>query len=86
MSLLARMPYEEASQVFEEFTGEKLSNHAMHDLAAEVSKASDIENVLPTKEKIAETIAENTERGKWKPILMVMADGVMLPTRPNTGS
>lgn len=84
--LIARMPYDEASEVFERITGQKLSDHAMHDIAARLGDTARVDAVLPTRKKVEAAIEENARGRVWRPILVVAADGAHLPTRPETGS
>lgn len=82
--LLAEVPFETASQLFKDLTGNEMSNHALHDLADNLSDASDIIRVLPTRKMVEETIEKNSNGKVWRPIVVVSADGAHLPTRPET--
>jgi hypothetical protein len=82
--LFAEVPFETASRLFEELTGNSMSNHAMHDLAEEIGEASDTIRVLPTRKKVEEII-ESSAGNVWRPIVVVAADGAHLPTRPEAG-
>lgn len=84
--LLAEVPYERASQLFKELTGNDMSDHAMHDLADNLSDASDIIRVLPSRHMVETIIEKNTNGKVWRPIVVVSADGAHLPTRPETGT
>lgn len=80
--LLAELPYERAAELFKELTGCDMSNHAMHDLAGNLSKASEITTVLPSASAVKTIIEENSNSVGWRPIIVVSADGAHLPTRP----
>ena len=83
--LLAEVPFERASQLFKELTGNEMSNHTMHELADDIAEASDIIRVLPTRNMVEATIEKNANGKIWRPILVVSADGAHLPTRKDTG-
>jgi hypothetical protein len=83
--LLAEMPFERASELFKVLTGNDMSDHAMHDLADDLSEASDIIRVLPSRKMVEATIEKNSNGKVWRPIVVVSADGAHLPTRPDTG-
>lgn len=83
--LLARLPFEEAEEVFRRITGKSISNHAMHDIGARLGEASRIGDVLPTKKQVEAVIDENTRGKVWRPVLVVAGDGAHAPTRPETG-
>lgn len=80
--LFAELPYETASELYKELTGNDLSDHAMHELAQNIGEASDKITVLPSR-KMVETVIEKNSTGKtWRPIVVVAADGAHVPTRP----
>ncbi len=83
--LLQRLPYEEASEVFEDLTGTPLSNRAMHGLAGRLSEATELADVLPTKKAIEKAVREGGKGKVWRPIVVVAADGAAVPLRPDTG-
>ncbi len=84
--LLAEVPFERASQLFKELTGNEMSDHAMHDLADHLSEASDIVRVLPSRKMVEATIEKNSNGKVWRPIVVVSGDGAHLPTRPEASS
>ena len=83
--LLQRLPYEEASEVFEDLTGTPLSDHAMHGLADRLGEATAISDVLPSKQAVEAAIAEGGKGKIWRPIVVVAADGADVPLRPMAG-
>lgn len=83
--LLQRLPFEEASTLFEELTGTSFSDRGMHGLAGRLSAATEIADVLPSKKAIAAAIREGGKGKIWRPIVVVAADGAEVPLRPNTG-
>jgi hypothetical protein len=83
--LFAEVPFETASRLYQELTGNSMSNHAMHDLADEMSEASDLVRVLPSQKMVEEIIEKNSNSSVWRPIVVVAADGAHLPTRPEAG-
>jgi len=84
--LLAEVPFERASQLYKELTGNEMSDHAMHDLADDLAIASDIVRVLPTRKMVEDTIEKNSNGKIWRPIVVVSADGAHVPTRPKAKS
>jgi hypothetical protein len=84
--LLAEVPYERAAELFKSLTGCDMSNHAMHDLASNLSAASEISTVLPSALAVKTIIEENSKSVGWRPIIVVSADGAHLPTRPGPTS
>ena len=80
--LLAEVPFERASQLYKELTGNEMSDHAMHDLADNLATASDIVRVLPSRKMVEATIEKSSNGKVWRPIVVISADGAHLPTRP----
>jgi hypothetical protein len=80
--LMAEVPFETASRLFEKLTGQSISDHCLHEIGERLAEASDIVDVLPTAKKINEIIAEHANDSGWRPMLAVAADGAHLPTRP----
>lgn len=83
--LLAEVPFETASRLFKDLTGNDMSDHAMHEMGEKLASASDIIRVLPSKQKVEEVIATYSRNTGWRPILVVSADGAHAPTRPQAG-
>lgn len=83
--LLAEVPFDTASRLFKELTGNEMSDHAMHEMGERLASASDIVRVLPTKQKVEEVINTYSRSTGWRPILVVSADGAHAPTRPEGG-
>ncbi|HBZ56162.1 MAG TPA: hypothetical protein DEO88_12220 [Syntrophobacteraceae bacterium] len=69
--LVARMPYEEAAQVFQELTGIAVGNHFAHDTLNAVAQSATPERVIPNAEEISRRIEEATTPGAELPILAV---------------
>jgi hypothetical protein len=80
------LAFERASQLVKELTGNEMSDHAMHDLADNISKGSDIIRVLPSRKMVEETIEKNSNAKIWRPIVVISADGAHMPTRPESKS
>jgi hypothetical protein len=83
--LLAEMPFETASELFFQLTGNRMSNHTMHELGERNGAFADKVHVLPTRHRVEELIARYTRSTGWRPILVVSADGAMAPMRPEAG-
>lgn len=82
LKLLAEVPFERASSLFEELTGIPFSDHSMHELFANFTDEMKIEDVLPSREQIEERIDRLSRESRWRPILVVASDGAMVPLRP----
>lgn len=78
---IAEMPFSCSSELFAELTGYPVSDHFMHDTFEKVGAYATLENVIPSREKIAKRCADVKE-GSWKPVLVVASDGAHVPTRP----
>jgi hypothetical protein len=84
--LFSEVPHERASQIFERLTGVKLSNHCMHELAAQMGESADLVRVLPSRQRV-EALMEEAGNGRvWRPVLVVAADGADVPTCPEAAS
>jgi hypothetical protein len=81
VKLSAHLPFETASVIFEDLTGQAVSDHFIHDTFERVGEAMEIGDVIPSAEEITERI-NAAKSGKWRPILVVAADGAHMPTRP----
>lgn len=81
VKLAAQLPFAAASEVFEDLTGLKASDHFIHDLFEEVGEHAGLEMVVPDRDEIDRRIT-SASTGKWRPILAVASDGAHLPTRP----
>jgi len=84
LKLAARMPFDEASEVFKELTGLSLSDHCIHENFQATGFQASIEDVIPAAEQIIERI-DQAKTGKRRPIMVVAADGAHMPTRPKAG-
>lgn len=84
INFLTEVPYAVASELFEDSTGLLYSDHAMHELAANLESSLQLNDILPTPTKIQEIIDSQARPGKWKPVLVVTADGAHVPTRPES--
>jgi hypothetical protein len=80
--LMAEVPFETASRLFKDLTGNEMSDHCMHEMGERLADATDIARVLPTKKNVEEIIARHAKQTGWRPMLVVAADGALLPTRP----
>jgi protein-arginine kinase activator protein McsA len=84
--LFSEVPYTRASQIFERLTGMKISDHCMQEVASEMGKAADNVRVLPNQSKVEEIIEQATNGRVWRPVLVVAADGALMPTGPQSNS
>jgi hypothetical protein len=83
--LIAEVPYERACELYKELTGNEMSDHTLDELGKDLSYASDLTRVLPSRKMVETIIAKNTVGKRiWRPIVVVAGDGAHLPTRPQT--
>jgi hypothetical protein len=81
IKLAAHVPFSCASAIFEDLTGQPVSDHCIHETFEQVGAHAQLEEVIPGREQIEERIRDATT-GKWRPVLVVVSDGANLPTRP----
>ncbi len=81
-TLAAEVPYETASQLFTELTGQSLSDHLTHGIVGELTEGLTVLEVSPSAEQIAQKVAQMAEGKKWRPIVVLAIDGAQVPTRP----
>jgi len=72
------------SEIFEDLTGQSISDHCIHETFESVGAEAHLEDVIPGREQMEKRIHEATS-GKWRPILVVASDGAYVPTRPKAG-
>ena len=82
--LMAEVPFETASRLFKDLTGNEMSDHAIHEMGERLASTSDIVRVLPSRQTVEEIISNYTRGTGWRPILVVSADGAHVPTRPES--
>jgi hypothetical protein len=80
----AEVPFGCASDMFEDLTGQTLSDHFMHETFEEVGEHASLETVIPDKDTILARI-DQAKTGVWRPVLVVASDGAHMPTRPKAG-
>lgn len=80
--LAKEVPYDTASQLFQNLTGIPVGEHAIHEIVNEVAEDISVLDVCPTREEISEKIASISNGRKWRPILVIAVDGGHVPTRP----
>ena len=79
----AEVPFGCGSDMFEELTGQGLSDHFMHETFEEVGAHASLEAVIPDKKTIQARI-ELAKGNVWRPVLVVASDGAHMPTRAKT--
>ena len=84
VKISAEVPFSVGSEIFEELTGQSISNHFIHETFEELGAEAYLEDVIPSHQEIEERIKQASV-GKWRPILVVASDGAHLPTRPKAG-
>jgi hypothetical protein len=80
--LAAEVPFETAQELFSQLTGLSLSDHATHEVVGEVSQDLGVLEVSPTREEIAQRVADVAQGQKQPPIMVLGIDGAHVPTRP----
>jgi len=78
---LLEVPFSGGSELFEELTGQPISDHFMHDTFERIGAHVSLEDVVPSKEEITKRCQEDV-RASWRPVLVVASDGAHVPTRP----
>ena len=76
----AEVPFSSGSELFAELTDHGISDHFMHDTFEDVGGYARLEDVIPSKQEIAERCWQVNE-GSWRPVLVVASDGAHVPTR-----
>ena len=84
LKFLAKMPFEEAAQLFYESTGVHFSDHCMHELFASFTEGIGPEEAIPSTEEITRRI-EQAKVSEHRPVMVVATDGAHTPTRPGPG-
>ena len=84
IKLAAEVTFNRGGELFEDLTGQPLSDHFIHETFEAVGSEARIEEVLPSRAEVVERI-EDASIGVWRPILVVASDGAHLPTRPKAG-
>jgi hypothetical protein len=82
--LTTEVPYETASEVFEELTGLSVSAHTTHTVTNEVAEGLGGLEVSPSLEDMAAKIAAVAHGKAQPPIVVLGIDGAQVPTRPET--
>lgn len=81
VKVAAQVPFACASQIYEDLTGVRASDHFIHEVFEAVGEQASLETVVPSLDVSSRRI-ESVSTGKWRPILVVASDGAHLPTRP----
>jgi hypothetical protein len=84
--LVAEIPYETASELFETLTGLSFSDHIAHEVVGEVSDGVTVLSVSPTAEQVRQKIAHVAQGKGWRPSVVLAIDGAAVPTRPETAT
>jgi hypothetical protein len=80
--LATEVSYEVASETYRRCTGQGFSEHALHESVNRVAEGLDILDVCPTKGEVEEKIARTATGKRWRPVMMLTADGAQEPVRP----
>jgi hypothetical protein len=81
---VVEMPYDEAHTFFHDLTGVKMGVERMHTLTNQVAQGLTVLDIAPSREEIAQRIAE-VAADKWRrPVVVLGIDGAFVPTRPES--
>lgn len=80
--LATELPYELASESYQRCTGMEFSAHSLHRAVNQVAEGLDILDVCPSKAEVEEKIARIAVGKRWRPVMMLTADGAEEPVRP----
>jgi len=78
---VAEVPFSGGSELFAELTDQPVSDHFMHDTFEAVGSYACLEDVIPSRQEIAER-CQGVKESSWRPVLVVASDGAHVPTRP----
>jgi hypothetical protein len=73
--------FRKGSEIFQDLTGQSISDHFIHETFEHVGAEAYLEDVVPSQEEIEKRI-KHASSDNWRPILVVASDGAHLPTRP----
>jgi len=77
----ARLPFEEAAELFGYLTGIEIGEHFAHKTLNAIAESATLETVIPETEKIERRISDASPSGAEPPVLVISADGAHAPTR-----
>ena len=77
----AKMPFAESAEHFEDLTGVSVGNHFSHETLNAVGEAATLQVVIPESEEIEHRIVQAMGSSRAPPVMVVAADGAMMPTR-----
>lgn len=82
--VVIEMPYDEAHTFFGDLTGVSMGSERMHTLTNQAAQGLTVLQGAPSREQIAERIAQGAA-GKWRrPVVVLGIDGAFVPTRPES--
>ena len=82
--LVIETSYDDAQSLFRDLTGVPLGSERMHTLTNRVATGLSVLDIAPSREQIAERIAQ-VAAGKWRrPVVVLGIDGAYAPTRPES--
>lgn len=80
--LATELSYELASEAYHRCTGAQFSEHSLHESVKRVAEDLNVLDVCPTKAEVEEKIARIAAGKRWRPVMMLTADGAQEPVRP----
>jgi len=72
--LSAEVTFQRGEELFHELTGQRISDHCLHESFEAVGAQTRLDEVIPSREEIQERIKKAT-RSRWRPILVEIAEG-----------
>jgi hypothetical protein len=82
VKVATEVPYEVAPTLFRDLTGLTLSSERMHTVSNAVAEGLQVVDVAPSREEIAQRIAQVKADHFRRPVLVLGIDGAYVPTRP----
>src|SRR5437870_369982 len=83
--LAADLTYQRSTEHFGRLTGVSVSEHLAHDKLNELGEHATLQEVIPTTEEMKRRIAVVARGRRWRPLVVVAADGAHAPVRREGG-
>lgn len=80
--LAADLPFQRSSEHLKRLAGVDAGNHFSHETLNAVGETAKLEDVIPSLNKTKKKIAKIKGKGKWRPVMVISADGAYSPVRP----
>jgi hypothetical protein len=84
VDLATEVPYETASRLFGSLSGITVSSERMHTFTHQVAEGLSVVEVAPSREEIAQRVAQVAAGRFRRPVLVLGIDGAYVPSRPES--